>query len=254
MSDLPQPTDPIGEHPERGSYVTPVHSQAQSVAMEGHLSTPSVVRVKTATKPTVAHADDPEKADRRDKITKALEGKVDNVTPLVLFKNLGLAASYHAFNAAASAVGAGAPAISEGSSGGVAKGLFDDIASIAPTILGNNLQYPMPAFEDMVGAKLVKESGESHNKGESALTAYFMWLQLRMESADKSAWPGVKQKTELVYIDNQNKPVPGSNVKPDGVYYFEHSIPKSFKTAHIIVEAKWKTMDTAILPDVLGQI
>ncbi|KAJ2664551.1 hypothetical protein IWW48_000804 [Coemansia sp. RSA 1200] len=197
----------------------------------------------------IAYADDPEKGDRRNKIIKALKGNVDYITPLVLFNNLGLAGSYHTFNAAA-----GTPAISEGSSGGVAKGLFDDIASVVPTSLGNNLQYPMQEYEDMVEAKLAKESGESHDKAESALTAYLKWLRWRMESTDKSAWPGVKQMTGLVYIDTQNKPVPGSNVKPDGVYYFERSIPKNFKTVHIILEAKWKTMDNDIQPDVLGQI
>ncbi|KAJ1727004.1 hypothetical protein LPJ72_006128, partial [Coemansia sp. Benny D160-2] len=165
------------------------------------------------TKPTVAHADDPEKADRRDKIIKALEGKVEYVDSMELFDRLGLTTSYDTFNAAA-----GAPAVSEGSSGGVARGLFDDIASIAPKISGSNLQYPMQAHAAMLEAGLVGSSGISSAQSEKALTAYLKWLQLRMESADKSAWSGVKQETELVYIDTQSKPVPGSNVKPDGTF------------------------------------
>ncbi|KAJ2522957.1 hypothetical protein GGI11_001589 [Coemansia sp. RSA 2049] len=171
MSDLPQPTDPIGEHPERGSYVTPVHSQGQSVALAGYLSTPSAIRTRLTTESIVAHADDLERDDCRKKISDALKGKVDYITPLVLFNNLGLAASYHAFNAAASA--AGAPAVSEGSSGEAAKGLFDDIASIAPKISGSNLQYPMQAHETMLEAGLVASSGISRAQSEKALTKHF---------------------------------------------------------------------------------
>ncbi|KAJ2086206.1 hypothetical protein IW138_005838 [Coemansia sp. RSA 986] len=137
----------------------------------------------------------------------------------------------------------------------------------APTLF-HNLAQAAPA---LVIKKLVVTEGQEKNEmatafahtnktSEDALMAYFIRLYKEMSksaamavSAPNTPNADIPQ-VRYSLVDHQNKLIPGSSHKADGVFYYNRRSPKSIPSVHMVVKAKVESTMEKILDKTKGQL
>ncbi|KAJ2570416.1 hypothetical protein IW140_002316 [Coemansia sp. RSA 1813] len=240
MSALPRPLNG-NERATRGIYHTGIQQLlAPSFGTAINLGTCANVPYDTT--------DDPSQVKRHIENGLLLINHVKYVTPLHLIEQLGVLDLYIKFDDAAK----GSGSLADNSDD---TGIFAELASAAPRRSGEHLIYPAKTANRMVEACISDSSGKSICSSKTALAAHFKWLFERMRNADKSKWPGIQQQSSLVYDDLQCKPIPGSNTKPDGLFFLRHCGSTALQAAQMVLVAKPVSLDDGLLPaNIVGEL
>ncbi|KAJ2728246.1 hypothetical protein H4S00_001081 [Coemansia sp. D1744] len=123
-----------------------------------------------------------------------------------------------------------------------------------PVIGMDGLNYSPNIRDAAISSNLCDMNGESIGKKERALSDHFAWLWKHMRMLSKPDVLDVKQQLPYKLADYRAKPVPGSCLQPDGLFFCQGVKPVTFATAHIILEAKWPTCENGFFEADLGKI
>ncbi|KAJ2196958.1 hypothetical protein IW145_005769, partial [Coemansia sp. RSA 521] len=123
-----------------------------------------------------------------------------------------------------------------------------------PVIGMDGLNYSPNIRDAAISSNLCDMNGESIGKKERALSDHFAWLWKHMRMLSKPDVLDVKQQLPYKLADYRAKPVPGSCLQPDGLFFCQGVKPVTFATAHIILEAEWATCENGFFEADLGKI